>query len=489
MSRPAHLTANGTGAVRFVPEGQVSQGSLATLGAQRLARILTEQSARSSQLRRRLQTELAAQSGVGTLAEDIRGRLEAVLQPAGSPEIRIDARQLAYDLECEREAIVDTLASRAPKHAFDLLLRFLELHARVMERVDDSEGRVAHVFYKSCCDLGPVAEAAQVYSSRLAGTIVHMILDDPYGLYDGLITTLSSALGETGLAMLERELVARRECMLADGAASPLYGVPNLSVINARLREVYEQRGDVDGLIETYSAEERRSARVAAFLARRLTDDDRADEALALLDAAPPRSEHHFFGEYDWTSARIDVLEALGSWAEAQELRLSTFPSTPSSAHLKAYVNRLCTAEADAAFTGGRNFLNGEPGDPADALAFLCSWLTFQHAARLVRVQTRDGHYVQRELLVPAARALESELPLLSVALRRALIEDALLLARASRYPHAAQHVRALEALDGRVGSYEAFETHDQFMTRLRLEHPRKQRFWIKVDGDGGRGA
>jgi hypothetical protein len=62
------------------------------------------------------------------------------------------------------------------------------------------------------------------------------------------------------------------------------------------------------------------------------------------------------------------------------------------------------------------------------------------------------------------------------------LIEDALTLARASRYPDAAQNIRELETIDAEIASYEAFETHEQFITRLRTEHPRKSRFWSRVE-------
>jgi hypothetical protein len=479
MTRPDQPAGGG----HLVPETAVTEANLTKLDSQRLARILAEQSARNRQLRRRLQTELAAQRGVEALAEDIRGRLELVLQPGSRHEIRHKPRRLVNELEAEREAIVDTLAAQAPDAAFDLLLRFIDMHAEVMANVDDAEGRVAHVFYKACCDLGPIAEAARIRSSQLARTIVQLILDDPFGLYDGLITTLSDALGDTGLAILGRELLSKREAILAGTQASTPHGLPNVSVVNARLREVYECREDVDGLMSTYTLAEMRSARVAAYLARRLADAERAEEALQLLDAAPPSEDNHYFGEYDWVSARIDALEAKGAWAEAQELRLSTFPATPSAAHLKAYIKRIAdVVDDDAADRAARAFLAKRGPSRAEALAFLVSWLAFQNAARLVRVQTGDGERAQREVLVPAAIYLEPSDPLVSVALRRALIEDALTLARASRYPDAAQNIRELEALDAQITGYEAFETHEQFMTRLRTEHPRKSRFWSRVD-------
>jgi hypothetical protein len=483
MTRPDQPSGGG----HLVPETAVTEANLTKLDAQRLARILAEQSTRNRQLRRRLQTELAAQRGVDVLAQDIRGRLELVLQPGSRHEIRHKPRQLVRELEGEREAIVDTLAAQAPDAAFDLLLHFLDMHAEVMAQVDDADGRIAHVFYKACCDLGPIAESARILSSRLARTIVNLILDDPYGLYDGLITTLSDALGDTGLAMLGRELLARREAILSGSQASTPHGLPNVSVVNARLREVYECREDPDGLISTYTAEEMQSARVAAYLARRLADADRPAEALRLLDAAPPTADNHYFGEYDWTSARIDALEAQGSWAEAQELRLSTFPATPSAAHLKAYVKRLAGLDDDAATEqAARAFLQTDNPSRRDALAFLASWLAFQHAGRLVRVQTGDGTRAQRQLLLPASRHVETSDPLVPVALRRALIEDALILARASRYPDAAKNIRELEALDGGIQTYEAFETHEQFMTRLRTEYPRKRRFWSRVERGAG---
>ncbi|MBK1696327.1 DUF6880 family protein [Rhodovibrio salinarum] len=480
MTRPDQPTGGG----HLVPETAVTETNLTKLDSQRLARILAEHSMRNRQLRRRLQTELAAQRGVDALAEDIRGRLELVVQPGSRHEVRQKTRHLVNELEAEREAIVDTLAARAPDAAFDLLLCFLEMHAEVMACADDADGRVAHVFYKACCDLGAIAESARVLSSRLAHTIVHLILDDPFGLYDGLITTLSDALGDTGLAILGHELLAKREAILAGTESSTAHGLPNVSVVNARLREVYECREDVDGLLSTYTSEELKSARVAASLVRRLTDAERPQEAMQLLDAAPPSADTHFFGEYDWTSARIDVLEALGDWAEAQELRLSTFPATPSAAHLKAYITRLAGVEDDAATDqAARAFLENPRPDRSEALAFLVSWLVFQNAARLVRVQTGDGVRPQRQVLIPASRCLEEAYPLVSVALRRALIEDALTLARASRYPDAAQNVRELEALDATIHTYEAFETHEQFMTRLRTDHPRKRRFWSQLEG------
>ena len=65
-----------------------------------------------------------------------------------------------------------------------------------------------------------------------------------------------------------------------------------------------------------------------------------------------------------------------------------------------------------------------------------------------------------------------------AVLLRRALIEFTLQKARATRYKHAARHVREINSLNAQINDYADFETHDQFMARLLRAHPRKTAFW-----------
>jgi len=64
------------------------------------------------------------------------------------------------------------------------------------------------------------------------------------------------------------------------------------------------------------------------------------------------------------------------------------------------------------------------------------------------------------------------------VEVRRALIEVTLRKGRATRYKHAARHVREIDSLNSQIKAYGNFETHDQFMERLRKTHPRKMGFW-----------
>jgi hypothetical protein len=93
----------------------------------------------------------------------------------------------------------------------------------------------------------------------------------------------------------------------------------------------------------------------------------------------------------------------------------------------------------------------------------------------MVRSRIKEIDSDRYELLDPAASVLEGKHPLL----RRALIEFALQKGRATRYKHAARHVHEIDSLNAQIKVYVGFETHDQFMARLRKMHPRKTGFWL----------
>jgi len=76
----------------------------------------------------------------------------------------------------------------------------------------------------------------------------------------------------------------------------------------------------------------------------------------------------------------------------------------------------------------------------------------------LSRNEEIDGD--RYELLDPAASLIEGKYPLAAVLLRRALIEVTLRKGRATRYKHAARHVREIDSLNSQIGDYGNFETH-----------------------------
>jgi hypothetical protein len=78
-------------------------------------------------------------------------------------------------------------------------------------------------------------------------------------------------------------------------------------------------------------------------------------------------------------------------------------------------------------------------------------------------------------------KALEGQQPLAAALLRRAMIEDTLAGAKATRYRHAARHLLACRSLEASIRDHGGFETHEAFVARLRAQHGRKTGFWSQV--------
>jgi hypothetical protein len=100
-------------------------------------------------------------------------------------------------------------------------------------------------------------------------------------------------------------------------------------------------------------------------------------------------------------------------------------------------------------------------------------------ALQTARANEVDGdHY---ELLTPAADALAAKYPLATTLLLRSMIEFSLIKSRASRYGHAARHLRDCAGLAAAIQDCAPFEAHDTYVSRLRRHNSRKTAFWTLV--------
>jgi hypothetical protein len=190
-------------------------------------------------------------------------------------------------------------------------------------------------------------------------------------------------------------------------------------------------------------------------------------------------------GAGDWDRARVAALLAAGRTEEAQRFRRGRFEARLDAEHLRAYLKALPDFEDVVA---ERKALEHALAFPhfGMALVFLVGWKALREAARLVpeRRGEIDGNLYF--VLDPAAEALEGKHPLAAVLLRRAMVEDTLEGAKATRYGHAARHLLECRALEAGIDDRDGVETHEAFVARLRAGHGRKAGFWSRVEEPGG---
>ena len=453
--------------------------ALTKLGARKLAELLLTEAAGNRQLKRTLDLAVSAKEGPVALGSSLRKRL-VTLANANSMLAYERGRELIGELDGLRRSIIETVGIREPNLALELLWQFLDLHPSIFERVDDSSGRVGSVFRAACEDLGPLAEGARVDVQELAATVFAKVTSNGYGIYDKLIASLSGALGKKGRAKLRTLLLEHRQQYLTEEKRAAIDAGRfdyTLSGLSLALRDIADCEGDVDAFIDTYRGRDLTNPRFVSEIAVRLLRAGRAKEALSYLDCAPPSAANGHFAHAEWRDARIAALDALQRADEAQALRMAVFKAQLSPAHLRAYLDRLPDFDDVEAEFQALDVVAGHSNVHA-ALAFFVQWPAHERAARMIvsRIREIDGdHY---ELLDPCASTLEGKHPLAAVLLRRALIEVTLQMGRATRYKHAARHVREIDSLNAQIKDFAGFESHDQFMARLLESHSRKTGFW-----------
>lgn len=183
----------------------VTLDNLASLGAERLATILVELADSDAEIKRRLRLELAAEEGGDSIAAEIGKRLTA-LRSARSFVDWQKQRDFVRDLDLQRAMIVDRVATTRSDLALDLMWRFLDLAEPVINRVDDSNGSVGDVFRMACEELGTIAVRAKPDAAALADRVFAALLNNDYGVYDGLVPTVLPALGDAGVEQLQGRL-------------------------------------------------------------------------------------------------------------------------------------------------------------------------------------------------------------------------------------------------------------------------------------------
>jgi hypothetical protein len=464
----------------------VATENLVRLGVERLAAMLLEFANEQPAIKRRLRVELAGEAGGEIIAAEMNKRI-TTLRSARSFIDWQKRPDFVRDLDLTRTTIADRLSKTRPDLALDLMWRFMGLAAPVLNRVDDSSGTVGGVFRAACEDLGVLATKARPDPHALAEQVFAAVTRNDYGEFDNLIPTIFPALGESGAAALKARLTgampARRSADRHDSQAA---------AVRRALQDLADAEGDVDAYIALVPGEDRKRPSVAAGIGRRLLDVGRADEAVAILEAAPPKKRpgrddlDDFMGlgwdgpDADWESVYIDALDATGKTEQAQRLRWAAFEERLSVDRLRAYLKALPDFDDVLAEERAMEHALGFR-DFSTALHFLHTWPAHRKAAQLVLERHAEIKGNLYYLLDPVARWLEGSHPLAATFLRRAMIEDTLDGAKSKRYRHAARHLAECRSLASIISDYGQFETHDAFVARLRARHGRKSGFWPLV--------
>jgi hypothetical protein len=126
----------------------LSLNGLVALGAEKLAELVLEEVEGNAAFAKRIKAALAGAEGQDAVASLIDRRLAALERPRAMVD-REKERAFAADLGTAVDVIAGQLGPHSPLQAAQRLLRFLDTHAHVFERIDDSGGRIQAVYWRA----------------------------------------------------------------------------------------------------------------------------------------------------------------------------------------------------------------------------------------------------------------------------------------------------------------------------------------------------
>lgn len=456
----------------------LSQESLATLGTGKLAQIILDETEDNAPFRKRVNAALAGNKGAPAVAALIDRRL-AALEKARAMVGWEKERAFAADLDATVETIIKELAPLDAASAFQRVLRFIDTHCTVFERIDDSGGRIQDVYWRATESAPELIEKLPPSErARVPDRLMVSLGKDTHGLAGRIAVSVVPLLPESVLSVWDGVLKSRDE---------------DDDTLVALRQAIAEVRGDLDGYI---ALEERRAEwrRNPLSVAAKLLEAKRLDEALAWVrrerkggiayattaDLADGRINRAH--DSDRVALEAHILEAMNDRPAAQSLRWAAFEATLHAASLRDYLRKLEDfieyEEQERAFAFAETFRH-----PYVALSFFIEWPRLDRAAKLVlgkRDQWDGRHY---DVLGEAAAALEEKHPLAATVLYRALLDDILARAKSPAYGHGARHLAKLEALASGIDDWQGMDNHVTYTLGLRKTHGRKAGFWGLVEG------
>ncbi len=466
--------------------------NLAALGADRLAELLIEVSTGSADIKRRLRLELSHNLGPQELGRDVRKRLVTLRRSQSNIGWR-KRKAFVKDLQTQAEMITKRIAPDDAALGFDLLWQFLDLAPAVFTRTDDKTGDISEMFANARTNLGPIAERALLDPDALADRVWATVSEDGLGTYDGLISTLATALGPAGFTHLKGHIDAYEAEPLQEpemdhealaflralrSETGNYHAEKKARLIRNLRQEIAEAEGDTDALIAQYAPAALHHPGTAAEIATLLLAQDRVDEAFGYLQNARPDGPEE--GQAEWDAAYIACLLARGDKESIQAHRWQCFETRLDIDQLRAHLAELPDFDDVEAEDRARQYAQEFP-DMGTALRFMTDWPDHPGLATLVLNRPHDLLGLSPSARTQAAEALRLRFPLAAVLMWRSLIVDILNDANRLQYGQAADHLADCAGLDAEIEDYLDQPDHTAFLAALQTHHRQKTLFWKKL--------
>lgn len=470
----------------------LNAANLEDLGASRLAELLVEVAGSSAPAKRRLRLQLQLKHNPQAAIRDLRKRL-VTLARSGSLLDAKKARGIHEELVGLIRFIVGGLAPIDSAEGFDLLWRIYDLSERLNRRMLCRYSGKPDAHFAAGEALEQLTADAKIPQSGLADKVFDYLAKRRFAQDDGLLRMLGKILQKEGFGMLRERISShmleqgdKRSPGKGGGLGESAAEEARIAAMMARregprdwLLAMAELETDADAYISLVDERDRRKPLFSREISRILLKAGRPDEAWEYLEQTQGNPLDDRAIDYEWADVRIDTLTALGRPDEAQEARLSCFKRELRANYLRGYLENLPGFEDIEAEEKWLDYALDHPF-PHQALSCLVYWPARERTNRLILRLGRELAGFSPNLLQDAAEGMQGHYPLAAVLAYRALVER-ILEDYSGGFREAAKHFNECAGIEAGIEDYGGHETHEEYVTRLRVSYWRIVRFWKLV--------
>jgi len=393
--------------------------------------------------------------------------------------------RMSADFSCDLARLLDDietgLLSQSPKHAFDLVSKFLKMSHKVYERSDDSSGDIGGVYQEAVLLW---LKAANVYKQTTAAgakinwldKVYELYLDNDYAVYDGLLPNSHCLLNHDELTQLAWRYESELKKAVNTDANSEKFSYHSITKLVAlqsvavalKDPKLYERAQ----LISSPTPNDLQKKSVIEMYLR----FNQYDDALRWLST--PWDKRF---ESDRLSLLGQAYEQNNDRQALIDTRFEIYQRNQSYHNFMHYQAILDDSEKQnaqqlaikLAQQGGQLLVN------VDMLLRLNEANVAQKLLLAHPSDVRNGFY--DDLLSLAKQFEEKQCWLAQTACYRSLLLDILASGRTKAYAHAAKYYKKLERITDHIKDYSPLEHHFSFIQQLEQMHGKKHSFWKRV--------
>ncbi len=188
----------------------LNEDALAKLGTEKLARLIVDEAGRNPTFRKLVTATLAAAKGPEAVAVVIDKRLASLERTKGFVDWP-KAKEFAADLANTVVIIVSEIGGVDADRALDRLVRFLMTAGQVLNRIDDSSGRIQSIYGDAASAMAElVAKVGDDRRASLPDKFHELAVSDEYDFFSGIMPRIVALLPRAAIdswdARLEQEI-------------------------------------------------------------------------------------------------------------------------------------------------------------------------------------------------------------------------------------------------------------------------------------------